>query len=107
MAPMRRTGSEPLQARSPLRLRLGLALCGLIWGAAATVGFAMAEQPGWAALVAAIGIMAGIDVFVVVRRMRQGAHYQPGPDVPPYLPDEPDRPVRPNHRVTPNRRGPP
>jgi len=42
---MRRTGYEPTQARSPLRLRLGLAVCGVVWGIAAAVGFALVAQP--------------------------------------------------------------
>ena len=35
---MPRTGYEPVQARSPLRLRLGLAVCGLVWAGAGAVG---------------------------------------------------------------------
>ena len=88
---MRRTGSEPVQARSALRLRLGLALCGLVWGVAAAVGFAWAGQPGWAAVMAVIGAVAVVDAGVVVRHIRQGPHYQPGRDVPPYRPVERDR----------------
>lgn len=87
MPRMRRTGYEPTQARSPLRLRLGLAVCGLVWGIGAAVGFALFDQPGWAALCAAIAALAAVDCVVVVRHMRQGAHYQPGRDVPPYEPD--------------------
>ena len=88
-----RTGSEPVQARSPLRLRLGLALFGLVWAVGGAVGFAGAGQPGWAALFAAIALVAGADLLVVVHRMRQGPHYQPGRDVPPYPPaDRGDHP---------------
>ncbi|WP_043181417.1 DUF6343 family protein [Streptomyces sp. NRRL F-5123] len=83
---MRRTGYEPTQARSPLRLRFGLAVCGLVWGIAAAVGFAFFGQPGWAAFCAAIAALAAADCVVVVRHMRQGPHYQPGRDVPPYEP---------------------
>lgn len=89
---MRRTGYEPVQARSPLRLRLGLALCGVVWGAAAAVGFALAGQPGWAAVLAAIALLAAVDALLVVRRMRQGSRYQPDRTTPPYRPAEP--PVR-------------
>lgn len=89
MAPTpHRTGSEPVQARSPLRLRLGLAVCGVVWGAAAAVGFALAGYPGWAAVVAAIGALALVDALLVVRHIRQGPHYQPGRSVPPYRPVE-------------------
>lgn len=85
---MRRTGYEPTQARSPLRLRLGLAVCGVVWGIAAAVGFALVAQPGWAALCALIAVVAAVDTAVVVHRMHQGPHYQPGRDVPPYRPVE-------------------
>jgi hypothetical protein len=87
-----RTGYEPTKARSPLRLRLTLALLGVVWGAAAAAGFAVASQPGWAGLCAFIALIAVVDVFVVRHRMRQGAHYQPGRDVPPYPPVETRRP---------------
>lgn len=83
-----RTGSEPVQARSPLRLRLALALFGLVWAAIASAGFAVAGQPGWAGVIAAIGLLALLDVIVVTRHIRQGPHYQPGRDVPPYRPVE-------------------
>lgn len=96
MTRMHRTGSEPVQARSPLRLRLRLALCGVVWGAAAAVGFALAHQPGWAAFVALVGAVALVDVIVVIRHIRQGPHWQPGRGIPPYRPVEPDRrPPRP------------
>ncbi|SHM55162.1 DUF6343 family protein [Actinacidiphila paucisporea] len=89
---MRRTGYEPTQARSPLRLRLGLAVCGLVWGIAAAIGFAAYDQPGWAGFCAAIAAVAAADCLIVVRHMRQGPHYQPGRDIPPYRPaDERDR----------------
>ena len=69
MARMRRSGYEPVQARSPLRLRLGLALCGVVWGTAAAVGFALAALPGWAALFAAVGerhpVAASTGVYMV------------------------------------------
>jgi hypothetical protein len=83
---MHRTGYEPLEARSPLRLRLGLAVCGVVWGIAAAVGFAAFGQPGWAAVCAVIAALAVVDTAVVVHRIRQGPHYQPGRDVPPYRP---------------------
>ena len=91
----RRTGSEPVQARSPLRLRLGLAVCGVIWGIGAAVGFALFGQPGWAAFCAAIAAVAAADAAVVVRRIRQGPHFQPGRDIPPYRPLPPLRRTRP------------
>lgn len=83
-----RTGSEPVQARSPLRLRLGLAAFGLVWSVAAAVGFIMLGQPGWAGFCAAIAAVAVADLIIVARHIRQGPHYQPGREVPPYLPVE-------------------
>jgi membrane protein implicated in regulation of membrane protease activity len=88
MTPLRRSGSEPVQARSPLGLRLGLAVFGVFAGAAAAVGFAVSGEPGWAALLAAIAAVAVVDAVLVIRRMRQGSRYQPGRDVPPYQPTE-------------------
>ncbi|WNI18657.1 DUF6343 family protein [Actinacidiphila sp. ITFR-21] len=85
---MRRGGSEPVQARSPLRLRLGLALLGVGCGTAAAVGFALAGRPGRAAVLAAVAALAAVDAVVVLRRIRQGARYQPGREVPPYRPAE-------------------
>ena len=76
---MRRTGYEPTQARSPLRLRLGLAVCGLIWGIAAAVGFAAFDQPGWAGFCAAIAAVAAADCVIIVRHMRQGPALPAGP----------------------------
>ncbi|MEV6006532.1 DUF6343 family protein [Streptomyces sp. NPDC051976] len=88
---MPRTGYEPVQARSPLRMRLGLALCGLVWAGAGAVGFALEHQPGWAAALAAIALLAAVDIVIVVRHIRQGPHYQPGRGIPPYRPVEPPR----------------
>lgn len=82
-----RTGSEPLTARSPLRLRLGLAAFGLVWAVVGAVGFAVAGHTGFAVAFAVVGAVAVVDMLVVARHIRQGPHYQPGRDVPPYLPD--------------------
>jgi hypothetical protein len=89
MGRMRRTGYEPVQARSPLRLRLGLAVFGVVWATAGAVGFALAGQPGWAGALAAVALLAVVDTAVVIRRIRQGPHYQPGRGIPPYRPVEP------------------
>ncbi|MEU7159703.1 DUF6343 family protein [Streptomyces chrestomyceticus] len=82
-----RTGNEPLQARSPLRMRRGFALWGMFWAAAGTVAFVLAGRPGWAAACAVVTALAATDLAMVIRRIRQGPHYQPGKDVPPYEPD--------------------
>ncbi|MGI5399726.1 DUF6343 family protein [Streptomyces sp. CA-135486] len=81
-----RTGSEPTTARSPLRLRFWLSVWGLIWAAAGTAGFALAARPGWAAVCGALMLIVTVDLFMVLRHIRQGPHFQPGPDVPPYDP---------------------
>ncbi|MEU7593540.1 DUF6343 family protein [Streptomyces sp. NPDC039022] len=82
-----RTGNEPLQARSPLKMRRGLALWGMLWAAAGTAAFVLAGRPGWAAACAVVTALAATDLAIVVRHIRQGPHYQPGKDVPPYEPD--------------------
>jgi hypothetical protein len=86
-----RTGSEPIQARSPLRLRLGLTICGLVWALGGTALFALAGQPGWAGFFGAVALVAVVDLMVIVHHIRQGPHYQPGRDVPPYWPADEDR----------------
>ncbi len=83
-----RTGSEPSQARSPLRMRLVLAVFGLLSAIAGIAVFAAAREPGWELGFAALGVVALVNAFVVVRHIRQGPHYQPGRDVPPYRPVE-------------------
>ncbi|MFC7791828.1 DUF6343 family protein [Streptomyces cinereoruber] len=82
-----RTGSEPVTARSPLRMRFWLSVWGLLWAAFGTVAFALVGRPGWAAACGVLFLMVLVDLVLVVRRMRQGPHWQPGRDVPPYDPD--------------------
>ncbi|MFK4150211.1 DUF6343 family protein [Streptomyces sp. NPDC004065] len=83
-----RTGSEPTTARSPLRARFWLSVWGLAWTVFGTAAFVLAGQPGWAAACAALWLLMAVDLAVVVRHIRQGPHFQPGPDVPPYPPPE-------------------
>ncbi|MFI1220627.1 MULTISPECIES: DUF6343 family protein [unclassified Streptomyces] len=91
-----RTGSEPATARSPLRMRLWLSLWGMLWALFGLVAFSLTGRPGWAAACAVVLLLALVDLGVVTYRMRQGPHYQPGRDVPPYEPDHGDgRPRRP------------
>jgi len=89
---MVRSGNEPSTARSPLRLRLVLALFGVLIGLAGlVVGLAVRERPVWAAS-GVVLVVALIDVAVVRTRIRQGPHYQPGSDIPPYqVPPSSDR----------------
>ncbi|MGW1071791.1 DUF6343 family protein [Streptomyces sp. NPDC002537] len=86
-----RTGNEPMTARSPLRLRCGLAAWGLAWAIGGTVLFVLAGHPGWAIACGVLVVMTAVDLAVVIRRIRQGPHFQPGRDVPPYEPVRRDR----------------
>ncbi|MFI6346842.1 DUF6343 family protein [Streptomyces sp. NPDC050560] len=81
-----RTGSEPATARSALRMRLWLSVWGLLWFGGGTAAFAVVGRVGWAALCGALALVALVNLAVVVHRMRQGPRFQPGRDVPPYLP---------------------
>jgi hypothetical protein len=100
-----RSGDEPVHARSPLRMRLALALTGLANGLAGVILFALlGSQPlTWA--FAALCVIALINVVVVVHRIRQGPHYQPGPGIPPYRPLPSDQPPQlPHAPATPRTR---
>lgn len=81
-----RTGSEPVTARSPLRMRFWFSVWGLAWAAAGTVAFALAGRTAWAVACGVLCLVAVVDMTLVVRHIRQGAHFQPGRDVPPYDP---------------------
>ncbi|MFD6228574.1 DUF6343 family protein [Streptomyces sp. NPDC060232] len=83
-----RSGNEPTTARSPLRLRFWLGVWGLVWAVAGTVAFALASRPGWAAACGVLAVVVGVDLVMIVRHIRQGPHYQPGRDVPPYEPPD-------------------
>jgi hypothetical protein len=83
---MVRTGNEPRTARSPLRLRLGLTVFGLAWAIIGTVAFAWAGQAGWAVVCGVITLVAVVNLTVIVHRIRQGPHWQPGREIPPYRP---------------------
>ncbi|MFI9765464.1 DUF6343 family protein [Streptomyces sp. NPDC052415] len=81
-----RTGSEPTTARSALRTRFWLGVWGLAWALFGTVAFALAGRTGWAVACGILALVVAVNLFLVVRHIRQGPHYQPGPDVPPYDP---------------------
>lgn len=87
-----RTGSEPVTARSPLRMRFWLSIWGLIWFTGGVVAFSVVGATGWAAACAVLWVIAAVDLVVIVRHMRQGPHFQPGRDVPPYFPPPPAAP---------------
>ncbi|HTU76022.1 MAG TPA: DUF6343 family protein [Trebonia sp.] len=82
-----RTGTEPMTARSPLRLRLALASFGVAISVGAAVASVVTGQVPLAILFVVIAAAACVNVAVVILRIRQGPRYQPGRDVPP-LPDE-------------------
>ncbi|MGC3001718.1 DUF6343 family protein [Streptomyces sp. G35A] len=92
MVIVRRTGSEPRTARSPLRMRFWLSVWGEAWTVFGTVAFALVGRPGWALACGLLWLIVTVDLVVVLRRIRQGPHYQPGPDVPPYQPPPGNRP---------------
>lgn len=83
-----RTGSEPTTARSALRMRFWLSVWGVVWTVAGTVAFALAGHPGWALACGLLWLVVTVDLVVVLRHIRQGPHYQPGRDVPPYDPPQ-------------------
>ncbi|MFJ6936211.1 DUF6343 family protein [Streptomyces sp. NPDC101132] len=86
-----RSGNEPVNARSPLRLRFWLGVWGLLWAGLGTVAFAVVGRPGWAAVCGVLLLLAAVDLTMIVRHIHQGPHYQPGRDVPPYEPDHGNR----------------
>ncbi|MDQ0796962.1 hypothetical protein QFZ58_005450 [Streptomyces sp. B1I3] len=86
-----RTGSEPATARSPLRMRLWLSVWGMAWAAFGLAAFLVAGRVGWATACGVLLLVALTDCCLVVRHIRQGPHYQPGRDIPPYEPDEASR----------------
>ncbi|GAB7192949.1 hypothetical protein NUM3379_36580 [Kineococcus sp. NUM-3379] len=74
--PPGRTGTEPRTARSPLQLRLVLAVFGVLFcGAFAVVALTSADRPGWLTalgVVTALLAVAGVvDAVVVTGRIRR------------------------------------
>jgi hypothetical protein len=81
-----RTGNEPRTARSALRARLWLSVWGLVWTTLGTAAFAAVGRTGWAVACGVLWLIVVTDLVMVLRHLRQGSHYQPGRDVPPYRP---------------------
>lgn len=81
-----RTGDEPSHARSPLRLRLGLAVFGLGCAIIGCAIFAALGATGWLIASIALGLVAIADMIIVLGHIHAGAHYQPGRGIPPYHP---------------------
>jgi Family of unknown function (DUF6343)/Protein of unknown function (DUF3099) len=98
-----RSGDEPSHARSPLRLRLWLTVVGIANAVAGVILFALLGSVPLVIAFAVLGVVALINFAIVVRHLRQGAHYQPGRAVPPYRPVEEPAPAREPHLLTPVR----
>ncbi|MEU0986987.1 DUF6343 family protein [Streptomyces sp. NPDC005953] len=98
-----RTGSEPVTARSALRLRFWLSVWGFLWAAAGTAAFSLTGHPGWAAAFGALLVIVTVDLSMIVHHIHQGAHYQPGRDVPPYEPVHGRNQPRPRPPAGPHR----
>ncbi|HKA67755.1 MAG TPA: DUF6343 family protein [Actinomycetes bacterium] len=81
-----RTGDEPSHARSPLRLRLSLAVFGLGCAIIGCAIFAALDATGWLIASIALGLVAIADMVIVLSHIHAGAHYQPGRGIPPYQP---------------------
>lgn len=69
-------------------MRLWLSVWGLVWAVGGTVAFALVGRTGWAVACGVLSLIVAVDLVVVLRRIRQGPHFQPGRDVPPYDPPE-------------------
>ena len=83
-----RSGDEPGHARSALRLRLGLAGFGLVTALVAAAVVHSVAPTEIVVLFLVVALIAAIDLVVVSRHIQHGAHFQPGPEVPPYRPVE-------------------
>jgi len=90
-----RSGDEPLHARSPLRLRMILALTGLANGIAGIIVFLLLHSTPLVVLFALVFVGSLVNIAVVAHRIHQGPHYQPGPGIPPYRPVQTEQPPEP------------
>jgi len=87
-----RSGDEPVHARSPLGLRLALTLSGAVLWAGSGVLMFSAGMPAPGAGFVAVALLCLVNAVFVVRRLRQGPHWQPGAAVPAYRPVPDDDP---------------
>jgi hypothetical protein len=71
-----RVGAEPANARSPLNLRLVLALIGLVVCAAGALGAWLADQRVPAAILAVGALVALVDLVVVQYRRAQRRRWE-------------------------------
>jgi hypothetical protein len=84
-----RSGDEPSHARSPLRLRRGLAGFGLVTALVAALVVSTVAPWPVVVLFLVVALVAALDLVIIGRRLRQGPHFQPGPEIPPYRPTAP------------------
>lgn len=75
-----RTAGEPTRARNPLRLRCGLALCGLAWAVSGSAAFAVEGQHRWAIGCAVLAVLIALDLLTVVLRLRRRTRRAPDPE---------------------------
>ena len=83
-----RSGDEPTHARSALRMRMWLALFGLVNGISGVIVFELLDSPPFLIVSGALCLVSAVNLAVVMRHIRQGPHYQPGRTIPPYRPVE-------------------
>jgi hypothetical protein len=81
-----RSGDEPGHARSALGLRLALAGFGLVMALVSAAVVQSVAPTAVVVLFLVVALIALVDLVVVSRQIRRGAHFQPGPEVPPYRP---------------------
>ncbi|KQX53750.1 MULTISPECIES: DUF6343 family protein [unclassified Streptomyces] len=82
-----RTGNEPANARSALRMRFWLSVWGLLWAVFGTTVFSLLGSTGWATACGVLFLVALVDMTTVLHHIHQGPHWQPGRNIPPYEPD--------------------
>jgi hypothetical protein len=73
-------------------MRLWLSVWGLLWAIFGTVAFTLVGRPGWAIACGALWLVITVDLSMILKHLREGPHYQPGPGIPPYRPPEERRP---------------
>jgi membrane glycosyltransferase len=73
-------------------MRLWLSVWGLAWAVFGTVAFSLAGRFGWAMACGVLSLVVAVDLTMILRHIRQGPHYQPGRQIPPYRPPDHGRP---------------
>jgi uncharacterized membrane protein YfcA len=70
-------------------MRLALAIFGIVTALVGALVVRNIAPVGIVIFFLVVAVIAAVDLVVVVRQLRQGAHFQPGPTIPPYRPVEP------------------